>query len=132
VGETEYSTICVIRSPRSSHLSLHGILRVHITGKVERPPERNSAVIHYTMLQRKSVLLLSKGIEKYKNGIMEGDAFLPLKKISKLISRNPKKIKKKTKKVSALHQYISHMMAWVPQTDLSFLVLINYDAYKIV
>ena len=63
---------------------------------------------------------------------MEGDAFLPLKKISKLISRNPKKIKKKTKKVSALHQYISHMMAWVPQTDLSFLVLINYDAYKIV
>ena len=61
----ERSAIDPIRSSRLLCLSFHCI--VHIRDKIERPPKRNSAEILCAAPQPKSVLLLRKVMEKYKN-----------------------------------------------------------------
>ena len=56
------------RPSRSLHSFLH--CKVHIRDKIERFSKRISAAMLDAAPQPKSVLLLSKGIEKYKNGIV--------------------------------------------------------------
>ena len=55
----------VVRSSGSLHLAFYST--IHMVDKIERSPKRNSTITGYSTPQPKSVLLLSKGIEKHKN-----------------------------------------------------------------